>query len=462
MIKIDFRENEDISHNIFELLRNLFPSYEWEKELYVKVSVIDKYRIDIVCDKFNETVFVEKIDDKTAQKFLIKQKIYMKLKKYFEYSESWGILTGVKPIKLIMKLLRENGEDETRNLLLNYYLLSAENVDMTIEIAKREMDIVYPLDRNRYSLYIHIPFCPTKCSYCSFLTMKNSVENTEIYTKTLIEELKRDSDYVENPPHTIYIGGGTPTAIKSCELEEIIKTVNTYYGKSEEFTVECGRPDTIDKDILQMLKEQGVNRISINPQSMKDETLNRIGRSHNIDEIIESYNDARDIGFDSINMDMILGLPGESKEDILYSLDEIIKLKPENITIHTLAVKNGSKLFTESYNNISESNDILRLTKEIAKVNGYNPYYLYRQKRMLKNGENIGYALPGFESIYNIIMMEEKETVIGAGMCSTSKIYDPSNDRHKKIMQYRNFKDYIEKGYLISDKKIRQIEKFEF
>lgn len=405
---------------------------------------------------------MEKVKEKKEQKILIKQKLYSELKPYFEQKDPWGVLTGVRPTKLVLNLLEEYDEKEVVSILKNKYLLDNNSINLCMDIAKKEINYIYPINKNRYSLYIHIPFCPSKCSYCSFLTMKNEKIYTKKYTEVLIEELKRNSENILNSPRSVYIGGGTPTSLENIDLEKIISTVNSYYGNSKEFTVECGRPDTISYDTLSMLKQNNVDRISINPQTMKDETLKLIGRSHSVKDIIESYNMAKKIEFKSINMDLILGLPGENKNDVKNTLEEIFKLNPENITIHTLAIKNGSLLYEKNYDNIGESKEILDLTKKLTNENKYYPYYMYRQKRMLGNGENIGYSKEGFESIYNMAMMEEKESILGFGMCSTSKFFYPNEKKIKKVMHFRNLNDYYNKNNEISEKRLNYIKDFKF
>lgn len=462
MIKV-YYENEDINHDVFEFLRLKFPSYDKSKKMEAFLDKEDNFKIEIICDEFKKTIITPISDDNREQKHIIKQEIYKNLYTKFENKDPWGILTGVRPVKLALNALEKNNSmEETRQILKNHFLLEDDSVNLCLDIAKKESEYIYPINKNRYSLYIHIPFCPTKCSYCSFLTMHNDLENTKKYTTSLIKELIEMSKYIENSPRTVYIGGGTPTAIETQDLEKIIKTVNKYYGKTEEFTVECGRPDTINMEKLLMLKNNGVNRISINPQTMRDSTLERIGRSHSVLDIIEVYNIAREIGFKSINMDLILGLPGEYIQDVKYSLEEIFKLSPENITIHTLAIKNGSKLYDKSYNNNKKSEEILKLTKKMTKENGYKPYYMYRQKRMMGNGENIGYSKEGNESIYNIVMMEEKESVLGFGMCSTSKFFYPEINRVEKVMQFRNLEDYINKNHETLIKKKKYLKDFKF
>lgn len=460
MIKVVFHD-EDICRNIFEFIRTQLPSYENQRDMEVSiVENLEYLEIKISSREINKSILVEKVRDKRKLKFNIKRELYKSLYDYFDNEDPWGILTGVRPVKLVLSLLEKHSMEETKAILKDYYLLDNESIELCLNIAKTERSYLYPVDRNRYSLYVHIPFCPTKCSYCSFLTLNNSRENTKIYTNYLIEELKYYSNFVKNPPHTVYIGGGTPTAINIKELEEIIKTINNYYKRPLEFTVECGRPDTINKEVLLMLKELGVNRISINPQSMNNKTLKTIGRSHSVEDILLSYEIARKIGFESINMDLILGLPGEDLKDIKYSLENVISLDPENITIHTLALKNGSDLYKNNKFINSDILNMLKTTKKLTKENNYFPYYMYRQKRMLGNGENIGYSKISKESIYNMVMMEEKETILGFGMCSTSKFYYPEKNKILKTMNYRNLKDYINKENRVS--KIKYMNDFEF
>ena len=461
MIKVIFHD-EDICRNIFEFIRTQLPSYENKKDMEISIrDNINYLEILISSKEINKTILVKKVEDKRELKFNIKRELYKNLYNYFDNEDPWGILTGVRPVKLVLSLLEKNSIEKTKEILKNYYLLNDDSINLCLDIAKTELSYLYPVNRNRYSLYIHIPICPTKCSYCSFLTLDNNKKNTKIYTDYLIEELKYYSQFVKNPPHTVYIGGGTPTSIDIKELEEIIRTVNIYYKKPLEFTVECGRPDTINKEILLMLKEMGVNRISINPQSMNNKTLKNIGRSHSVEDILLSYDIAKKIGFESINMDLILGLPGESVEDVNYSLNKVISLDPENITIHTLSLKNGSDLYkNKNFSNCNDIDEMLKLTKSLTKKNDYMPYYMYRQKRMLGNGENIGYSKVSKESIYNMVMMEEKETILGFGMCSTSKFYYPEKNKILKTMNYRNLKDYINKNNKVS--KSKYINDFKF
>jgi len=259
--------------------------------------------------------------------------------------------------------------------------------------------------------------------------------------------------------NTVYIGGGTPTAVSRKQLESVIESVQTgFNGEIKEFTVEAGRPDTIDRDMLKMLKDKGVTRISINPQTMNGDTLKLIGRNHSPKSIIRAYNLAKSVGFDIINMDIILGLPGETPEDLQYTLERIEELDPENLTIHILSLKRGSKLYNAGYKHIGKVNaeieEMLDLTKEFTYKMNLLPYYLYRQKQILGNLENVGYAKRGMECVYNIAMMEEKETVIGLGLGSVSKIFYPKENRIQRVPNFKGLDDYIRRvDELIARKK---------
>lgn len=462
MIKI-LCENEDIKRDVFEFIRLHFPSYENNNE-NLKILIVEGKDLELYINfrNIHEKIILKKMQENRLNKIMIKQKLYILLFDYFELHDSWGILTGVKPIKLTLKLMEKNSEIEVRNILKNIYYLLDDAIDLCLDIAKIQYKYIYPLDRNRYNLYVHIPFCPSKCSYCSFLTLNDDKNTVEKYTENLIEELKVNSEFIKNPPRSIYIGGGTPTVLNEDELFKVVNTINNYYGKSLEFTVECGRPDTIDFNTLQMLKENAVDRISINPQTMNEDTLVKIGRKHSVEDILDTYEMAKKLKFNAINMDLILGLPDEGQKEVINSLKIINALNPENITIHTLALKNGSKLYKDDFNNKNNMNEILEISKTMTMENNYNPYYMYRQKRMLGNGENIGYSKKGLESIYNIAMMEEKESILGAGMCSSSKFFYPETNKLKKVMQYRNINDYFSKNIEIIRKKEKYFNDFEF
>lgn len=385
----------------------------------------------------------------------IKQSIYDALSKVSEISAPWGVLTGIRPIKIVHTLLDEGrDEEEIFNILNKEYRLFKDKAELIIDICKRQRKYIYPLDEDKFSLYVSIPFCPTRCLYCSFPTCSAVKYGSYIdeYTDKLIYEIGRISDMMKGKEiSTVYLGGGTPTAIPVYNLERILQYIYECFGYNniKEITVEAGRPDTINGQILEVLKKNNVDRISINPQTMNNSTLKLIGRNHTAEDVIYSYYIAREIGFDVINMDLIVGLPSEGVKEIGSTLEKIKKLDPENLTVHTLSVKRGSKfkVTMDKYKIESQKviDEMLEITRNYAKNMELQPYYLYRQKQILGNLENIGYAKEGKECLYNIIMMEEKETVIAAGMGGVSKIFYPKENRIERIPNVKSLKEYLER-----------------
>lgn len=345
-----------------------------------------------------------------------------------------GSLTGIRPGKIVDELFeKDTNEENIFNILTKEYRLNKENAKLIIDISKRQKGYIYPIDKDKYSLYISIPFCPTRCIYCSFPSLPIKKFNAQVsdYINTLIYELHGIAKIMNGKKlNSVYIGGGTPTSISIIYLEKIIQTVyQEFRGNLKEFTVEAGRPDTINKDVLLMLKNNNINRISINPQTMNDKTLKIIGRNHTSDDIIKAYDMAKDVGIPIINMDLIIALPEEGLEEVKDTLNIFERLDPENLTVHTLAVKRGSN-YRENIDqfdkkDIDTIHNMIDETKSFAREMNLNPYYLYRQKQILGNFENIGYVKEGTECIYNISIMEEKETIIAAGMGSVSKYILP-------------------------------------
>lgn len=365
----------------------------------------------------------------------------------------WGILTGIRPVKIIHDLMdKDISDQEIIKVMTDEYKLDLDKAKSILEIGKKQRKYLYPLDKDKFSLYISIPFCPTRCLYCSFpsLPINKYEDYVKEYVNKLIYEIHSIGELMKGKRiNTVYIGGGTPTAIPPRELERIIEKVYLVFGEKNirEFTVEAGRPDTITREYLEMLNRNEIHRISINPQTMNDRTLKLIGRQHKSEDILRTYNMAKEIGFKSINMDLIVGLPGEGLKEIKNTLQAIKKIDPENLTIHTLSVKRGSKFKDTMDKYPLESSQILREmleeTVKFAKNEAFEPYYLYRQKQTLGNLENIGYAKKEMECIYNISMMEEKETIIGAGMGSVSKIFIPEKDKIKRVANFKGLKDYM-------------------
>ncbi|KNF08703.1 oxygen-independent coproporphyrinogen-III oxidase-like protein HemZ [Gottschalkia purinilytica] len=415
--------------------------------------------IDLIDIKVNDTKKIIKTGIKTS--------IFDALTKITNVKVPWGILTGIRPTKIVHDLIFKGyDKNEIKNVLLNQYKLNSEKANLIIDIAEVEKDIIFPIDENKFSLYVSIPFCPTRCLYCSFPS--NSTDKygklIDAYTEKLLYEIEGLSKIIKNKTiNTVYIGGGTPTAIPPKNLDKIINKIYECFGEKyiKEFTVEAGRPDTVNREMLNMLKSNNIKRISINPQTMNDSTLRLIGRDHKTEEIITSYNLAKDIGFEVINMDLIVGLPGEGLKEIEYTMREIEKLKPENLTVHTMAIKRASKL-KESIDNYSLGQqaiieEMLNITKYYAKKMGMIPYYMYRQKQILGNFENVGYTTPQNECIYNILIMEEKQSIMAVGAGGTSKIYFPKEDRLERVPNVKSLEEYIKRVDEMIERKSKYI-----
>ncbi len=374
-----------------------------------------------------------------SSKLELKRLLYTYLADKHQYTSPWGLITGTKPQKLYNKY------DEA--YILENYLISPEKLKILREIEK--VHRMKAFSKNNIHLYINIPFCPSRCSYCSFPTIiytKN--DRRQEYLDGLKSEILALRDAFENRNlRTIYIGGGTPSALTHKQMEDLFNTLQDSFDLSslEEFTVEAGREDTLDKDKLDLMKAYHVTRISINPQSFNEKTNQRIGRNQDLDSLRKLYAMAVDMGF-IVNMDLILGLGGESISEVENTFNEIEKLKPHNLTVHTLSLKKGSKL-NESGDSLNDERkaikDMLDFSQNLTKKMGYKPYYLYRQKEILGNLENIGYCLDDQLCIYNIVSNEENESILGLGMTSNSKILVDNNI--VKYTNYKNLDEYLEK-----------------
>jgi len=385
-----------------------------------------------------------------------KRELYNLLSKLCGIKPEWGTLTGVRPLKPALDIFDETGDISLMKEEMRYkYLLSDSKLDLLAEIAEYQRSHVTGNPPDFISIYAGIPFCPTRCAYCSFASNVAGSEEIREYLSNLGKEIdytgqlyKRDKKEVES----IYIGGGTPTTLEADQLTKLITELSEAFDikPSEiEFTVEAGRPDTITEEKLIALRDAGVRRISINPQSMKDETMKLIGRNHSAEDIRNAFAIARKVGFDVINADLIAGLPDESAEDFRKSLDEIIGIGAENITVHTLSVKRGSRLHEhdpEYYRrDIERVAEMLDYSREKLNECGYHPYYIYRQKHQMGAFENVGYCLEDKHSIYNIRIMEDKQSIIALGAGGVGKIYFPEEDRIERVANVSNYEIYSER-----------------
>ena len=366
----------------------------------------------------------------------------------------WGILTGIRPAKIVYEMLeKEYSEDEILSKMSEEFLCSKEKTNMSIRIARRELELLHGMDyRNGYSLYIGIPFCPTTCLYCSFTSY--SIEKYSNLVEDYLKALEKEIEYAagcfpEKKLTTVYFGGGTPTTLTADQLDRLLGFVKRHFDFTDvkEFCVEAGRPDSITREKLQVLKKWGVNRISINPQSMQQKTLDVIGRKHTTSDIIEAFRLAREVGHNNINMDIILGLPGENSDDVIDTLNQIKTLNPDSLTVHTLALKRAARLNLdkEDYADMRASDvpRMLEITMDYAKENDYLPYYLYRQKNMADNLENIGYSRYGQEGLYNILIMEEQQTILALGAGGMSKFVFYEENRIERVDNVKSVVDYI-------------------
>ncbi|MFC4411558.1 coproporphyrinogen III oxidase [Chungangia koreensis] len=423
----------------------------------------------------NETVFAssEKEWNKTKKRVFSHAMLEV-LEKVTGITQSWGILTGVRPTKLYHKYRREGLEHEAiKERLFSEYRISDEKTDLMGTIADRQLKAIPDLDSigNEVSVYIGIPFCPTKCAYCTFPAFAIHRKNgrVESFLDGLHEEIRVMGKWMKERNLTItsvYYGGGTPTSIEAHEMDALYQTMSESFPNLEkirEVTVEAGRPDTITPEKLEVLKKWKIDRISVNPQSYTDETLKAIGRHHTVQETIDKFWLSREMGMTNINMDLIIGLPNEGIEEFKHSLDETQKMQPESLTVHTLSFKRASEMSRNKKKyqvaDRGTAEAMMEMARQWTEENGYVPYYLYRQKNILGNLENVGYSKPEEESIYNILMMEELQTIIGIGCGASSKFIDRNTG---KIEQFYNPKDPA--AYILTyeesiNKKIEHLER---
>lgn len=381
--------------------------------------------------------------------------LYTKLSTQLNKTLPWGYLTGVRPSKIAYTLL-EKGADREQILeeFTKKHLVSEKKAQLALQVAQTEKSILEKMDyKNGYSLYIGIPFCPTTCLYCSFTSYSLAAYQSKVqpYLEALLKEMKYVSEAMRGRRlDTVYFGGGTPTTLSAGQLDMLLTELERQFDLSacRELTVEAGRPDSITYEKLCVLKAHHVDRISINPQTMNQQTLDLIGRRHTVEQIEEAFALAGKAGLDNINMDMILGLPGENKEMVQHTLEKIKALAPESLTVHSLAIKRAAALniWREKYLDLQmdNSDEIVSMAADYAHQMGHQPYYMYRQKNMAGNFENVGYSKPGLECIYNILIMEEKQTIIAMGAGASTKIVfqnETEGGQAGRIERIENVKD---------------------
>ncbi len=399
-------------------------------------------------------------DEQTAMSALL----YDVLSDILGFKPPWGILFGVRPAKLMHRFVEQMGEEKARAYFINDFLATPEKTNLAIEVMKHENQIISLSGENSFSLYVSIPFCPTRCSYCSFVS--HSIERTKAlvspYVELLCKELKSIAQVAKNLSlrlETVYFGGGTPTTLNSNQLYTILKTIEENFDLSNvrEYTVEAGRPDTVTEEKLLTLKSAGVSRISINPQSFNDEVLEAIGRRHTAKQTIDAYNLAVKSGFDNINMDFIAGLPKDNLDSFRNSIDTAVNLGANSVTVHTLALKSGAYMVTKDLTfDLSDritTSDMVDYSYNKLSSSGYYPYYMYRQSKSLGNLENVGWCKPSKDCLYNVYMMDETHSVFSAGAGAVTRLKAQKSGKIDRIYNFKYPYEYIDRFEEILNRK---------
>lgn len=383
-----------------------------------------------------------------------KRFFYLKMKEVTGKELPWGNLTGIRPTKIAYGMLEQGKTDEEiQSFMKEAHFVSDEKAKLSLDIAKTEKKLLEGIHyKDGYSLYIGIPFCPSTCMYCSFTSYPIAIFRKKIdaYVDCVIREMEYVSElYKDKILDCVYIGGGTPTTLEAEQLDKLLSNLKRLFDFTtvKEFTVEAGRADSITEEKLKVLYRHGVSRISVNPQTMKQETLDLIGRKASVEQTVKAFHLAREVGFDNINMDLILGLPGEDAGDVQNTIDRVCELKPDSLTVHSLAIKRASALSKWVIENgvsmLNNTDDTMEIATKGAMSMGMIPYYLYRQKNMAGNFENVGYAMPDKLGIYNILIMEEQQTIVALGAGSiTKRVFEDGRierqDNMKDVTLYIN------------------------
>lgn len=465
-VKINLN-NLKYRYDIYQIF-NLFYPYDaiefGEEESTFEVIVENHCIILKTAGKNLEKTFEEEV---TKQH--LKREIFKFLKSLTHKELPWGTLVGIRPSKIALDMVKAGySNDDIIKYFRDNYLASEKKAQLCIDVAAREESFVNH-DKNLVSVYVGMAFCPTRCVYCSFASnpIGGNKKLVEPYVECLKQEISAIAEYIKDrnlKVQCVYFGGGTPTSVDEKTFHGVMKEIYDdiiSQFNPEEFTVECGRPDSITEEKLKTMKDFKVNRISINPQTMNDNTLKSIGRNHDSKEVIEKFNLARSLGFDNINMDIIVGLPGEGLREINHTLDIIKKLSPDNLTVHGMSIKRASKLHEEIVlkNTVKiaeqeELNKMYEATTIAAKELGMKPYYMYRQKNMVGNMENIGYSIEGKESIYNIQIIEEKQTILAAGADAVTKVVFLDENRLERFADVKDVREYVKRLPEMVEKKI--------
>lgn len=453
-----FGANEEPGIGVPEASIDVFRDKNGESvSAYVSLKLNDKL------SEATETVSLkEEIKIATHEAIAVGRAIFAAGKELLGHIPPWGILTGVRPAKVAAGLIRSgNGILKSKKILRDEYFLNPQKAALAVSVASSEFKVTKKLPKNTCSVYVSIPFCPSRCAYCSFVsyTTQRLLSMIDEYIDTLLYELDetfKTINMLGMTVTTVYIGGGTPTTLSSLQLERIFKKISEYVNTEEllEFTLEAGRPDTITKDKLSKAKEYGVTRISVNPQTLNDDILVEIGRKHTVEDFYKAFSIAKESGIRDINVDLIAGLPGDDFKNFSETIDKVIELTPTNITVHTFCVKkasdalrNNSSVYSLSGGDAAKSVSYSQLKTKFA---GYKPYYMYRQKNTVGNLENVGFSLEGHEGLYNIYMMEELQSIFAVGAGAVTKLVKRTGDistegKIKRIFNPKYPYEYLKK-----------------
>lgn len=457
-------KNHRFHFEMENLTRLFFPNekitvireFESLEKPYVYTEVCDKVKVSVVVNDFFMEKEGQKADDDETDELTTAQLLYKILSKLTGITQPWGILTGVRPVKLLRRLSEQSDIKSAEDKFLNDFYVSEEKLKLARATEINEKKVLDLSVKKSFSLYVGIPFCPSRCSYCSFVmsSIDRAKRLIEPYVELLCQEIEATAEVAQKlglQLETVYFGGGTPTTLSPEQLDKVLKTVNNSFNMTacREFTVEAGRPDTIDEDKLFALKDNKVDRISINPQTTNADVLRKIGRKHSVEQFFSAFETARKCGFDNINTDLIAGLPTDTLQSFINSLDSVRNLSPESITVHTLCMKRASTLTFDGVTIEKESAELARkmleYTQSALNSDGFIPYYLYRQSRMVGNLENVGWSKKGYESLYNVYVMDETHTILACGSGGVSKLKSCEKDYLERIFNFKYPYEYIDR-----------------
>ena len=450
-----FGEDELPGLGVPEVTVNVYKEEDGADTAFVSMKLNDR-----VCEATETVSLDENIAVMEHAAIAVGRAVFAAGKELLGHIPPWGILTGVRPAKIASSLLSDGrGILKTKRILRDEYFLNHQKAALAVSVATNEAKLLKKIDKNTCSLYISIPFCPSRCSYCSFVsyTTPRLLSMIDEYLDAMLQELDETFEVINASGltvNTIYIGGGTPTTLNPTQLKRLLTKINEKLDVSTllEFTLEAGRPDTITKEKLDVAKEMGVTRVSVNPQTLNDDILREIGRKHTREDFFEAYRIAKESGIRDINVDLIAGLPGDDFKSFSETLDGIIRLEPTNITVHTFCVKkasdllrNNSGIYSLTGGDAAKSVSYSQLNTKFA---GYKPYYMYRQKNTVGNLENVGFSIEGHEGIYNVLMMEEVQTIFAVGAGAVSKLVDYKEPKSNQTRIKRIFNPKYPYEYL--------------